>query len=56
MWNFDSPNVASRSGDLYSMRRAIAAVGILVAFAVIFAFAPPANSSTSHNQLVAQLR
>jgi hypothetical protein len=43
MWNFDSLNVASRSGDLYPMRRAIAAVGILVAFAVLFAFAPPAN-------------
>jgi hypothetical protein len=43
MWNFDSPNVAIRTGDLYPMRRAIAAVGLLVAFAVMFAFAPPAN-------------
>jgi hypothetical protein len=42
MWNFDSLNVASRS-DVYPMRRAIAAVGLLVAFAVMFAFAPPAN-------------
>jgi hypothetical protein len=43
MWNFDSLTVPSGSGDLYPMRRAIAAVAILVAFAVIFAFAPPAN-------------
>ncbi len=43
MSNFDSLNVAARSDDLHPMRSAIAAIAILVPFAVMFAFAPPAN-------------
>jgi hypothetical protein len=55
MWNFDSLNVAAGS-DVYPMRRAIAAVGILVAFAVMLAFAPPANPARVVDLIVAQNR
>jgi hypothetical protein len=51
MSNSDSPNVASGSDDLFPMRRAFAGVGILVAFAVMFAFAPPADPASVVNGL-----